>query len=122
LEALGRIEALELACLQDHDPMADRESREPVGDDEHRRVAREVDDGRTNECIGARVERTCWLVEYYDVGLVHQGPRDAESLALTTRELTTALADGSVVARGPRRDVLVHVRQRGRLLDHGVVH
>ena len=54
--------------------------------------------------LGIKIEGACSLVEYQKRWLVIEGPRDANSLALTARESHTALARNRVEAFGQRAD------------------
>src|SRR4051812_33532064 len=62
------------------------------------------------------VEVAVWLVQHHQLGPAEHGPRQADELALATREIDPALADAGLIAVRQTQDHLVTAGGLGRLV------
>src|SRR5690606_1976664 len=115
VEAAPRRERLVRPVLDDAAPVEDEDAvgaadgREAVGDDERGAPLRQPVERLLHGPLALGVERARRLVEEEDGGVLQDGPRDGDPLALPARELHAPLADRRRVALGERRDEVVDV-------------
>ena len=109
LEVLGRVESLEFAVLDHHDPVADLECGETVRNDDDRHLLSERVERLTDQVLAPDVERTRRFVEDEDVRVLDQRSSDDQPLLLSAAEVTALFADLPLVALGEASDVVVQV-------------
>ena len=113
LEVVGRVERLEFAVVDHHEPVAAVEGGEPVGDDDDRHLVAQPVECLADQVLGAHVERTGRLVEDQHVGVFDERSGDDQALLLAAAQVAAAFADLTVVAVGERDDIVVQVGQSG---------
>ena len=104
---------------EDHVGIADR--GEAVRDDETRAPFGELVHRRLDQFLGARVDRTRRLVEDQDRRILHHRARDRQQLLLALRQ-RGRLVEHGVVALGQRHDVAVQPHGFARRDDLLVAH
>ena len=88
----------ELAVLEHHDLVGQRDRRQPVGDDERRAARHDLAQRVLDLLLGRRVDRRRRVVEDQDPRVGQERARDRDALALAAAERQPALADARVVA------------------------
>jgi FkbM family methyltransferase len=100
LEVLWRVEALQLSVLDHHDPIADAEGRQPVGDDHDRHPITQFVQRLPDQVLAANVESTRGLVEDEHIGGFDERPSDDQALLLPAAEVASLFTDLALVALG----------------------
>jgi hypothetical protein len=103
----GRPLARHLALLQHDHPVADRERRRPVGDQDHRPAAAGAAQVAQEVGLGGLVERARGLVEDQEARVADQGAGHRDQLPLAEREAGAALVQHGLVALGQALDEVV---------------
>ncbi len=106
----------EPAVLEVEHPFGQPDRRQPVGDDDQRRV--ELATERVRDLrLDRWIDRARRVIQDEDPRLPHERASDRDPLPLTARERVTALPDHGRVAAGEPLDEPCRVRDRGGALD-----
>ena len=92
------------AVLEHHDQVGVADGRDPLRDDQHRRVAGDRLERRAQPGVGGQVERGERVVEDVDLRLADQRPGDGQPLPLAAGDVAAALGDRGLQAVGHRLD------------------
>src|SRR4051794_33551359 len=101
-----------LAAVEDEDLVGVADGAQAMGDEEAGAAA--AAQALVDAALGRGVEGAGGLVEDEDRGPPHQGAGDLQTLALAAAPVGSPLLHRTVVAPGPRRDVLVDAGVLGR--------
>src|SRR6185295_15778089 len=105
----------DLAALQDDDLIGVPDGAQPVGGDQA--CAAAPPEGLVDPAFGRGVQGAGGFIENQDCRPGHQGAGDLQALALAAAPIGSPLLDGTLVAAGPRRDVLMDAGVLGRSHD-----
>ena len=105
------------SVMENHDGLRVSERAEPVRDHDHGPFLHQSLQSLYDERFGFSIERRRRLVEDQDRRVANEGARDADALALSSRERRSALADDRVVTLGQSGDEFVGVREPGGIHD-----
>src|SRR5674476_181680 len=111
------------ARLEDDDVVGVPDRRDPLGDDQNRRLPGLLHQGRTQLGVGGHIESRERVVEDIDVRSFDQRSRDGQSLPLPSGHVRTALGDRRVELAGHLADEvgrLGHLERVPQLLVGGV--
>src|SRR6478735_3599102 len=92
-------------------------SRKPMRDDQARAPLDDTPERALNRRFRFVVDGAGRFVEHQDRRIAHDGARQGDALALSARELLTALADLRVVTLRQLRDEVVRLGRFGGLFD-----
>src|SRR5437867_11500442 len=106
--------ALDDAAAVEHENLISvNDGRQAVRDDEHGAAGEQPVDGLLDKALGLGVERRGRLIEYEDRRIDEQRTSDGDSLSLSARETSAALAEDGLVSVGKLADEAVRVRGAG---------
>src|SRR5699024_11156355 len=100
-------EAVDLAVLQDDDPVGVLDGADPLGDNQLGGIRDFLQEGLADHGVGVGIDGGGGVVENENLGLFQQGPGDTQPLPLAAGDVGAALLDVGVVAVGELADKAV---------------
>ena len=98
---------VDLSLVQDHDPVRVHDGVEPLGDDDLGGLGAGVFEGLPDGRVGGGVHGAGGVVQDEDLGVLEQGPGDAQPLLLPAGHVHAPLAQVRVVTLGEGLDEIV---------------
>jgi hypothetical protein len=109
----------DLAVIEQHHAVGQRDRRRPVGDDQRRAVLHHLAQRGADLVLLGGVDRRRGVVQDQHPGLCEHRAGDGDALPLPAGEREALLADHGVVALGKRVDEAIGTGESGRVA-HGV--
>ena len=103
--------------VENDDVVGHRDGSQPVGNDNERAFSFHVPQGSRDGLLCDAVQRVRGLVENKNLRLPYKSARQRDSLALSSGQPQTALADAGIVFLGKLKNEIMGIRADGGLDD-----